>query len=167
MCFRKFQITAHLYRIYPGVLLSKSAAKLNCIWRWYSYKNRRSATRRPSRQPLHRTPPPASPGQSPSPPSTSLRRLHASVVLSLAPRVSRRYVAMAHAPGGPHFWFCWGVGAGRRWIWDTWVRDEWREARSFIWCCLYVCCSFVNVVPLPCSDDLGRDHGARSARTLA
>jgi len=74
---------------------------------------------------------------------------------------------MAHAPGGLHFCFCWRVGAGRGVIGDTWVRDQWREARSFVWCCLSLCCSFVNVVPLPCAHDLGRDHGARSARTLA
>ena len=68
--------------------------------------------------------PPPHPGPSPSPPPTSLRRVHASGVLGLAPRVSRRYVAMAHAPGGPKFCFCRGVGAGGGWIGDTWVRDE-------------------------------------------
>jgi len=55
-------------------------------------------------------PPPPHPEPSPSPPPTSLRRLHASVVLGLSPRVSRRYVATAHAPGCPQFCFCWGSG---------------------------------------------------------
>jgi len=67
---------------------------------------------------------------------------------------------MAHAPEGPHFCFCWGVGAGRGGIGVTWVRDEWREARSLIWCCLPLCVSFVHVVPLQWADDPGRDRGA-------